>query len=346
MASLLCDLLIFVVASLIVLWVAGAILFDVGRATWQGVVLALAWMLSALAAFAVWQPAWKPFLLLLLLGGLFMCWWFSQRPSHSREWDPNFARLPSVIMAGDLLTIEGLRNTAYPSKANNIPRYETRNYRLSKLQGVDLLILTWGSPWMCHPMFIFDFGPDGRVCISIEVRYCVGQKYSLLRSLYRQQELMFVVSDERDAILRRTKWLDGHDLQLYRVDADGFAVRRFFFEYANSINSLAEHPRWYHGLTTNCTTSIYTQGRGHMKWDWRMLFNGSLDRLMYERRFLDHDLPFETLKKLSWLNDIANAAPVDGFGEYIRRQLPGYNPRTEQKRLDLETPARIERDGN
>jgi hypothetical protein len=67
---------------------------------------------------------------------------------------------------------------------------------------------------------------------------------------------------------------------------------------------------------------------------------------MFDRQFLNQEYCFETLKKLSWLNDIANAAPVDGFGDYIRRQLPGYNPRPDQKCRDLETPARIERDGN
>jgi hypothetical protein len=59
---------------------------------------------------------------------------------------------------------------------------------------------------MSHPMFVFDFGPDGRVCISIEVRYRIGQDYNMMRSLYRQQELVYIVCDERDAILRRTKY--------------------------------------------------------------------------------------------------------------------------------------------
>jgi hypothetical protein len=287
-------------------------------------VLALTFVLITLGALVLWQPVWKPFLLLVLFEGAFLWWWFSQQPSHFREWDRNYAQLPDIAMEGDLITIEGVRDTEYGAKGESAPRFQTRNYRLSMLRGADLLILQWGSPWMCHPMFVFDFGSDGRVCISIEVRYRVGQKYSLLRSLYRQQELMFVVSDERDAILRRTKWLEGHDLYLYRVHSDSVALRRFFFEYANSINSLAAQPRWYHGLTTNCTTSIYAQGRGHIKWDRRMLFNGALDRLMYDRKLLDQDLPFETLKKKSWVNDIANAAPEDGFGDHVRRNLPGY----------------------
>jgi hypothetical protein len=324
MASLVLAILAYATALVLVLWTAGAIYFDAARGSRLGGLLAFGWAALALAAFVYWQPVWKPFVLLVLIEAVFLTWWFSQQPSDDREWDGNFARMPFVAMDGDAVTIENIRNSEYSSNGETTPQFETRRYHLSELRNADLLVLQWGSPWMCHPMFVFDFGSDGRVCISIEVRYRVGQKYSLLRSLYRQQELMFVVSDERDAILRRTKWLQGHDLYLYRVHSDAVTLRRFFLEYAQSINSLAARPRWYHGLTTNCTTSIYTQGRGHMKWDRRLLFNGNLDRLMFDRQWLDQDVPFDTLKKLSWLNDVANAAPRDDFGDYIRRNLAGY----------------------
>jgi len=324
MPSILLSLLAYSTAVVLVLWTAGAIYFDATQGSRTGGMIAFGWVVLAFVVFIYWQPAWKPLLLLLFIEAVFLKWWFSQQPSDDRNWDGNFARLPCVAIEGDLVTISDVRNSEYSSNGGTIPHFELRNYHLSKLQNADLLIVQWGSPWMCHPMFVFNFGSDGRVCISIEVRYRVGQKYSLLRSLYRQQELMFVVSDERDAILRRTKWLQGHDLYLYRVNSDAVTLRRFFLEYANSINSLAARPRWYNGLTTNCTTSIYTQGRGHMTWDRRMLFNGALDRLMFDRQWLDRDLPFDTLKKLSWLNDVANAAPKDDFGDYIRHNLPGY----------------------
>jgi len=135
---------------------------------------------------------------------------------------------------------------------------------------------------------------------------------------------MYVVCDERDAILRRTKFLKNHDLYLFRLHTTALAMRQFFLEYTNSINAIAAQPRWYHGLTTNCTTSIYAQGRGRMKWDWRMLFNGKLDELMYDRRLIDEGLPFQALKEQSWINDVANAAPAEDFGDALRRELPAY----------------------
>ena len=324
MAPFILASLVYIVSLLIVLWTTGAIYFDVGGGFPLGAILAVACVGLVAAAFLFWQPVWKPFVLLLVVFALFMHWWFRQQPSQHRNWDPFFARLSEVTLSGDQLTIKNVRNSEYRSPGEGTPRYETREYQLSQLSGVDVIVVTWGSPWMCHPMIVFDFGPDGRLCMSIEVRYRVGQEYSLFRSLYRQQELMYVVCDEQDAILRRLKYTAGHDLYLYRFDVGPLTSRQFFLEYANSINALAGAPRWYHGLTTNCTTSIYAQGRGRLMWDWRMMFNGNLDRLMYDRGLLDQRLPFDQLRATSWINDIAVRAPAAGFGDFLRGELGGY----------------------
>ncbi len=316
--------LIYLVSAVIVLWTAGAIFYDAGRATFVGRVTAIAWILAAALAFWLWQPPRVPFAVLLVLFAGFLFWWFRQRPSHERAWDPNFARLPRVDLEGDTLTIHDLRNTDYPAVGERSIRFETRTLHLSRLCGLDVLILFWGSPFMCHPMFVFDFGADGRICISIEVRYRLGQDYGVLRSLYRQQELMYVVSDERDAILLRTRHREGQELYLYRWNVGAIEVRHILFDYIDSINRIVTGPRWYNGLTSNCTTSIYAQGRARIEWDWRLLFNGKLDQLMYERGRLDRRLPFEALVQQSHINEIANAAPADGFGDHLRRELRGY----------------------
>lgn len=315
------------------LWAAGALYFDLFRGTRIGAVVAVAWLCLVAACFVFWQPAWQPLLALLATAAVLAGWWGTQQPQQDRDWDPNFARVARVQISGDQLTFTHVRNTQYRSRDDYTTQWETRHYRLSRMCGVDVLLLYWGSPWMSHPMIVFDFGEDGRVCISIEVRYRRGQPYNFLKSLFRQQELMYVVSDERDAILRRTRCLAGHDMYLYKLNGDELAMRQFFFEYTVSINRLADQPAWYHGLTANCTTGIYTQGRARMKWDWRMLLNGTLDRMMYDRGQLEQHLPFEELKRSSLLNEVANRAPESGFGDFVRNELPGYpsqtNPREE-----------------
>lgn len=148
-----------------------------------------------------------------------------------------------------------------------------------------------------------------------------GQKYSILSSFYRQQELIFVATDERDIILRRTKFGPGQEAYLYRFQASPEELRVAFLDYVAAINSLWETPRWYHGLFANCTTSFYRLPHSRFRFDWRVLANGRLDRALYESGRLDRTLPFQELRRNASLNAVANSAPMDGFGDHIRREL-------------------------
>ena len=217
----------------------------------------------------------RPVLLATVL--VFVGWWLSLTPSHDRQWDASVAVLPRAVRRDDVVTIENVRNNEYRSFDDFTARYETRSYRLENLKAADIIFFYWGSPWMSHPVLVFDFGPDGRVCISIEVRYRKGQCYSVLRSLYRQQELIYLVVDERDAILRRTKH-DRIEGYLYRLNEDAGRLRTAFLDYVAAINDVYDKPRWYHALCANCTTSFYRLPNSQRRCDWRVIVNGRLDR--------------------------------------------------------------------
>lgn len=308
-------------AAGIALWVAGAIYFDVGRGAKWSRLPAVGWLVVVAVLFAVWQPMWQPYLVLLSATVAFLCWWFSQKPSHDRDWEASVALLPRAERRDDVVTIENVRNNEYRSFDDFTLRYETRSYHLANLKAVDVIFFYWGSPWMSHPVLVFDFGSDGRVCMSIEVRYRKDQRYSLSRSLYRQQELIFLVADERDAILRRTKHGRINQGYLYRLNVSTDELRAAFLDYVDAINGVYEQPRWYHGLCANCTTSFYRLPNSRRRCDWRVIVNGWLDRALYESGQLDRSLPFEELRRLAYINDIANAAPEEGFGDHLRREL-------------------------
>ena len=93
------------------------------------------------------------------------------------------------------------------------------------------------------------------------------------------------------------------------------------------MNRLAEEPQWYNALTHNCTTTI----RMHIQhvapgnpFDWRILVNGYLDELGYERGQLDTSLPFEELRRRSYISEIGRAAgDRSDFSQRIREGIPG-----------------------
>jgi hypothetical protein len=97
-------------------------------------------------------------------------------------------------------------------------------------------------------------------------------------------------------------------------------------EYLAEINRLAERPRWYNALTHNCTTSIRHNVQRVAPgdpWDWRVLVNGYIDRMGYERGSLNNSLPFEELRERSYINGRAEAAGLGSdFSRRIREDLP------------------------
>jgi hypothetical protein len=307
--------------AVIALWTAGAIYYDACRGARWGRLVMVGWLAAVVALFALWQPLWQPFAVLLGVFALFLVWWFGQKPSHDRDWDLSVAVLPRAVRHDDAVTIENVRNFEYRSLDDFTPRYESRTVRLSNLRGADVIFFNWGSPWMSHPVLVFDFGPDGRICISIEVRYRRDQQYAIVRSFYRQQELIFVVADERDVILRRTKYGKPQTAHLYRMFVTPEAVLYAFLDYVGAINDLYERPRWYHGLCANCTTTFYRFPNSRRFRDWRVVVNGRLDQALYEDGRLDQSLPFDELRRLALVNEIANAAPEVGFGDHLRREL-------------------------
>ncbi len=308
-------------AAAITLWMAGEIYYDLCGGSKWGRLVTLGWAIGVVALFASWQPLWQPFAVLLGVVALFLLWWLRQKPSHDRDWDPTVAVLPRAARRGDVVTIENVRNFQYRSLDDFTRRYETRTFHLANLKAADLLISYWGSPWMAHPILVFDFGADGRVCLSIEVRYRKGQNYSILRSFYHQQELIFVAADERDVILRRTKFGLSQEAFLYHFHASPEELRVAFLDYVEAINNLYETPRWYHALFANCTTTFYRLPHSRRRCDWRVLANGRLDRALYEAGRLDRTLPFQELRRNASLNSIVNSAPDDEFGDHIRREL-------------------------
>ncbi len=308
------------------LWAAGALSYDLPVATLR-TPAAIGYVVAVLAVSISIRNRWLA--KALVLGGFIaiLGWWLTLAPSNERSWQPDVAETAWAEVAGDQVILHNVRNCEYRTETDYTPRWEKRTVDLSKLRGVDLAINYWGSAWMAHPIFSFQFDGAAPVCFSIETRKESGESYSAVGGLYRQFELTFVCADERDVIRVRTNYRHGEDVYLYRTTMTPEKARQRFLEYVASINALHEKPRWYNAVTTNCTTSIRTQHANAERapWDWRILFNGYADEMLYERGALAGNLPFAELKKRALINEAAKAAEAaPDFSARIRAGRPGF----------------------
>src|SRR5262249_11375726 len=141
-------------------------------------------------------------------------------------------------------------------------------------------------------------------------------------------ELIYVCADERDVIRLRTNFRQGEDVYLYRTKITPAAARERFRDYLTTLNTLHTRPRWYNAVTTNCTTSIRTQHAAaeRQPWDSRILINGLMDEMLYQRGALAGGLPFAQLKEHAHINAAARAAgDAPDFPTRIRADRTGFD---------------------
>jgi hypothetical protein len=312
------------VAAVFVAWAAGALYFDLPAPSLVRTTASLVWAVVAVALAAFGQLGGR-ILVLLGLAGI-TCWWLTLRPTQDADWQSQVAILAYAIREGDRITVHNVRDFQYRSATDFTPRYDTRDFDLANLRAADLFINYWGSPCIVHPIASFDFGPQGHLCFSIEIRPRRGQKFSTLAGLYRQFTLIYIAANERDVVRLRTNYKH-EDIYLYRLRFSPDEARVRFIEYIDVLNELYTRPAWYNAITHNCTTAIRAlhPSAQQAPWDWRILVNGFLDRMLYERGLLAGDLPFMELRAQALINKRAQeAGDAPDFSQRIRAGLAGF----------------------
>jgi hypothetical protein len=325
---LLFAILTFVLA-LISLWAAAALYFDFPVA---GLRIPLAVIyIGLMIALLFLRNRWKRIGACLGAFAIVLLWWLSLKPSNDMAWQPDVAETAWAEISGDHVTIHNVRNCDYRTEMDYTPHWETRTYDLSKIRGIDIFITHWGPPYIAHPILSFQFDEGLPIAFSIEVRKTTGQSYSAVRGFFRQFTLMYIIADERDVVRLRTNYRKGEEVVIFRTTASPERAQAMFLDYVKTANNLREHPQWYNAATNNCTTGIRvhtvaTDTHAPAPWDWRILLNGTVDQMIYERGDIAGDnIPFAEFAQRNHINDAARAADqAPDFSRRIRIGRAGF----------------------
>jgi hypothetical protein len=157
---------------------------------------------------------------------------------------------------GDTVTLQNVRNFDWTTPTEFTPQWETRSYKLSQLQSVDLISSVWASPSIAHTLVSFGFSDGRHVVFSAEIRREKGEAFSSFGGLFKRYELVLIAADERDIVRLRTdvrrEWVS-----LHPIDLTPQTRRELFLSLLELGNELAQEPRFYNTLTTNCTTMVW-----------------------------------------------------------------------------------------
>ncbi|MGH7630137.1 MAG: DUF4105 domain-containing protein [Gemmatimonadales bacterium] len=245
---------------------------------------------------------------LVALAGL--AWLAARHPSNERAWSADHALLPRASFDGSRVGIVGVRNFRYGADGGVEPGYEERTYDLDRLDSVWFVLVPFSGRWRvpAHSFVSFGFGDSQFVGISVEARREADETYGVLPGLFRRYELMYVIADERDLLLRRVLH-DRDQVYLYPVSASPEKARELFVAMVQRANALAGRPEFYNTLTNNCTSNLVEHvnaiAPGRIPAGWRTLLPGYADEVALELGLIEGGGSLEDARRRYRVNDRA-----------------------------------------
>ena len=247
-------------------------------------------------------------------------------PSNDREWSPDLARTAyATIDETQTVTLHNIRNCQYVTESDYTVKYSDRQFKLSDVDGVDFIVVPFNNAQaIAHTMLSFRLRDNTYIGCSIEIRSEKGENYNPLLGTTRQYELMYLFADERDIIRLRTRFRDA-EVYVYPTVATPEGAQRLLVNVLDRANELARNPEFYNTITNNCTTNlaghVNTVVDNKINYNWRVLLPGFSAEYAYKLGLLTNEVPFEDLKALAYVNDLAEQHFDDPeFSRLIRQR--------------------------
>ncbi len=246
--------------------------------------------------------------------------------SNERDWESEFSKSGVVDIDGDKLTFHQFRNFIH-SDTGSVEQWETRSYRLSKLKSIDLFFDAFGGDVLAHTILSFDFGDEGRLCLSIEARREKGEDFTPVGGLYKMFELQYIFGSEEDLVAVRTE-IRKEPVFLYRFNLSPERCRFYLQELIDAANDTHKNPKFYNVIFANCTTSLRAQipEEERRDFDYRIILNGYLDSYLHEKNaFVTNGLSFKDYNQQAHINEAAGKVTErKKFSTAIRENRVGF----------------------
>lgn len=279
----------------------------------------------------------------LAVGLLFAYVQVAERPSNARNWSRDQRVVPHAVFGGHSVTIHNVRNFVYRTATDYDERRDTRTYDLDRIEKAWFIVERFGAepvtaPGIAHTFMTFAIGGE-YVAVSIEIRKEEGERFSPIKGLLRQYELMYVIADERDVIGLRTN-IRRDPVYMYPVTATPEQLRKLFVDMLLRANRLESKPEFYNTLTNNCTTSIVDHVNTIaplVPFSYRIVLPAFSDELAYDLGLIPGGRPFEAVRAAHRIDLAAQKHPIDEQFSIRIRQGAGSSESASPSAITLAT---------
>ena len=131
----------------------------------------------------------------------------------------------------------------------------------------------------------------------------------------------------RDVVRLRTN-VRREQVARYRLRTTPQMRRRLLLAYVAEMNALAQRPRFYHTVVSNCTTEVIRLLRAagrRLPLDWRILVSGNVPDYLHELALLEDQRPMPVVRASADISAQALAAEGDPAFSRLIRMVGSHN---------------------
>lgn len=247
-------------------------------------------------------------------------------PDSNQNWAIEQSRTPSVRIEGNKVHVGNVRNFTWRTSTDFTPGWYEQVYDLDAISSMYYVVAPF--PFFeeaAHVFVSFKFSDGKDVAVSVEGRRLDGVPYRLIASMFRQNQLIYVVGDERDVVgLRGAVWKT--PVFFYPARTTKERKQAIFVDMMKRAQHLEEHPEFYHLITNNCMNNILYHmrrlGGRPIPHDLAVLLTGLSDRVAFDLGYIDTDLSFEQARQAFRVDPWMQTTTLDeGFAGRLRETL-------------------------
>lgn len=266
----------------------------------------------------------------VFLGLIFAATVLSKTPRADRDWKPALTRVASFEASGPgQYRLPALRDYTFSTGGAEAPGWRETDINAADITGMWFFIEPFPeNPLFAHSFLSFAFEGDTSqrevLSVSIEARMEKDEDYSAIAGALRNYELMYVWSTERDIMTRIAVGLD-HELYAYKINLEPEQMRRIFEYFVQRTNELAERPRFYNTLHSNCTNELAKAVNAAfpkaLPWHRSWVMTGRSAEWLYDLGFIEkrEAASFRMLTESSEIRGLVHAhAGASNFAEAWR----------------------------
>lgn len=263
--------------------------------------------------------------------GLWM-FWQTKSPSHDRDWQALYERLPSVSQAGGAYRLRDVRNWRYAPDGTPEAAWVDVTLDPDDLVTVSLVVEPFGNiRAVAHTMLAFEFGDGSAYVASVEARREVGEDYGGLKAgIVPMHEYMFVWATERDMYANST-YFTGDDLYFFPLSIPDESMKSVLIAMLEETAALEAKPRWYNTFLSNCTNvlarAINRKTPGAVPWNKAWYLPGYAAEFLFDQGLITSEGSFAELRERSYITPLVPGVYVNktpaAFSRALRVRMRG-----------------------